>query len=181
MALPDFFTIGQGTPVIWGEAGATGISLTVTKTLSLDALADGSGRMGASADLGATFYKWFLLWLIVETGTAPTAANIVELFMACSHDNTNWPGKVTGSDAAYPTTVAANKKQLGAPASILIATNDANTVLYQQPVLWRPAARYVAPVVVNSLGQAFRDESTATNNDSRVVLVPLQDQVQDSA
>ena len=181
MALPDFFTIGQGTPVIWGEAGATGISLTVTKTLSLDALADGAGRMGASADLGANWYLEYLLWLIVETGTAPTAANIVELFMACSHDNTNWPGKVTGTDAAYPTTVSANKKQLGAPASILIATADANAILYQAPVIWRPAGRYVAPVVVNSLGQAFRDETTATNNDSRVVLVPRQLTIQDSA
>lgn len=179
MALPDSFKQAQGTAVIWGESGATGISLTVTKTLSLDALADAAGRMGASADLGALWDREYLLWLIVETGTAPTAGNVVELYMACSPDNTNWPGKVTGSDAAYPTTVANNKKQLGAPACILVATNDGTTVLVQQPVIWRPSGRYVAPVVVNLLGQAFRDEATAANNDSRVVLYPLLSTIED--
>lgn len=173
MALPDYFKLALGTPIIWGEASATGISLTVTKTLSLDALADATGRMGASADLGATWDQDYLVQLIVETGTAPTAGNTVELYLAWSHDNTNWPGKVTGSDAAYPTTVANNKKQLGNPASILVATNDGNTVLYQNPVIVTAMARYVAPVVINLLGQAFRDEATASNNDSRVVMTPL--------
>lgn len=177
MALPDYFKQEQATAVIWGESGGSG----VTNTLSLDALANASGRMGAAVDLGAVWRRWYLLMLWVETGTAPTAGNVVELYMACSHDNSNWPGKVTGSDAAYPTTVADNKKQLGNPASILVATNDGTTVLKQQPQLWRPAGRYVAPVVVNLLGQAFRDEATASNNDSRVILVPIDSLIQDAA
>lgn len=180
MALPDFFKVELGTPVVWGEAGATGISLSVTKTLSLDALADAAGRMGASADLGAQWDRDYLVQLIVETGTAPTAGNTVELYLAWSHDNTNWPGKVTGSDAAYPSTVANNKKQLGNPAAILVATGDTNTVLRQQPQVIRALARYVAPVVVNLLGQAIRDETTATDNDSRVVLTPLISRIQDT-
>ncbi len=180
MGLPDFAKIEQGTAVIWGEAGATGGSLTVTKTLTFEALANNSGRMGASADLGATFDEEYEVFLIVETGTAPTAGNYVELFMACSFDNVNWPGKVTGSDAAYPSSVDENKKQLEL-ICVLSATNDTNTVLKQAPVIWRPTSRYVAPVVVNKLGQAIRDETTATDNDSRVVLVPRRLLVQDSA
>lgn len=180
MALPDFIKEEFGTPVIWGEASATGISLTVTKTLSLDGLANGSGRMGASADLGAQWEREYLVQLIVETGTAPTAGTTVELYLAWSHDNTNWPGKASGSDAAYPTTVADNKKQLGNPVSILVATNDANTVLKQNPVKIRAQARYVTPVVVNLLGQAIRDETTATDNDSRVVLTPIVTRIQDT-
>lgn len=179
MALPDYFKYALGTPVIWGEAGATGGSLTVTNTLSLDALANAAGRMGASVDLGATWDREYLLYLIVETGTAPTAGLTVECYLAYSHDNTNWPGKVTGSDAAYPTTVADNKRQLGFPSNILIASADANTVLKQQATVVRARGRYVAPVVVNLLGQALRDEATATNNDSRVVLVPIVSQVVD--
>lgn len=175
MALPDYFKQALGTAVVWGEASMSG----QTALLSLDALADAAGRMGAAVDLGALWRKWYSLSLWVETGTAPTAGNIVELFMACSVDNLNWPGKVTGSDAAYPTTVAANKKQLGNPANILVATNDGTTVLKQAPVLWRPTARYVAPVVVNLLGQAFRDEATASNNDSRVILVPIESSIED--
>lgn len=180
MALPDFIKQELGTPIIWGEAGATGISLTVTKTLSLDALANAAGRMGASADLGAQWDRDYLVQLIVETGTAPAAGVTAELYLAWSHDNTNWPGKVSGSDAAYPTTVADNKKQLGNPAAILVATADANTVLKQNPNKIRALARYVAPVVVNLLGQAIRDETTATDNDSRVVLTPLLTRIQDT-
>jgi hypothetical protein len=179
MALPDKFKTALGTPVIWGEAGATGISLTVTKTLSLDALASAGGRMGASADLGALWDRDQLVQLIVETGTAPVAGVIAELYLAWSHDNINWPGKVTGSDAAYPATIADNKKQLGNPVVILVATADTNTVLNQNPVRIRALARYVTPVVVNLLGQAFRDEATATNNDSRVVLTPLIASIED--
>ena len=177
MALPDFAKIEQGTAVVWGEASGSG----VTNTLSLDALANGSGRMGAAVDLGSVFDEEYLVYLYVETGTAPTAGTYVELYLASSHDNSNWPGKVTGSDAAYPATVSANKLQLGPPVVILIATNDGTTTLKQQPVIWNPPARYVVPVVINSLGQAFRDEATASNNDSRVIIVPRRLLVQDTA
>jgi hypothetical protein len=140
--------------------------------------------MGASADLGAQWYEEQFVWLIIETGTAPTAGNTVELYIACSHDNTNWPGQVTGSDAAYPatpTSVANNKKQLGVPVSVLIAIASGNAVLKQQPVIWRPQARYVAPVVINLLGQTIRNETTPADNDSRVVIVPRRLVIQDSA
>ena len=179
MALPDSFKVALGTPIIWGEAGATGISLTVTNTLSLDNLTNAAGRMGASVDLGADWDDEYLVQLIFETGTAPTARNAVELYLAWSHDNTNWPGKVTGSDAAYPATVAANKLQLGLPAVLLIATADANTVLRQQPNVIKAKARYVCPVVINLLGVGGRDETTATDNDSRVVLTPKVSKVID--
>lgn len=166
-----------GTPVVWGEAGGAG----VTNTLSLDALANAAGRMGAAVDLGAQYEQDFQVFFWVESGTAPVAGVTAELYLACSHDNTNWPGKVTGADAAYPATVAANKLQLGPPVVVLIATADGNTVLRQQPALWTPPARYVCPVVVNLLGQAFRDQATAANNLSRVILVPAETRVQDTA
>jgi hypothetical protein len=172
MALPDYLKAEQGTSIIWGESGGSG----VTNTLSLDALANGSGRMSASVDLGSVFEDEYVLEVRVETGTAPTAGTTVEVYLAYSTDNSNWPGKVTGSDAAYPTTVANNKLQLGLPASILVATNDSNTTLKQNGVIVRPAGRYVVAVVVNLLGQAFRDEATASNNDSRVILTPLRPQ-----
>jgi hypothetical protein len=43
MALPDSFKVSQGTAIIWGEAGASG----VTHTLSFDALANAAARQGA--------------------------------------------------------------------------------------------------------------------------------------
>jgi hypothetical protein len=179
MALPDYLKFEPGTAIVWGEAGATGP--VVTNTLSLDALANGAGRMGAVADLTADYDQDYAVFLWVETGTAPTAGTTVELYLAASHDNSNWPGKVTGADAAYPATVSANKLQLGPPVSVLIATADTNTILRQAPMIWTPPARYVAPVVVNVLGQTFRDQATNSNNGSRVILVPMRTLVQDTA
>ena len=72
MALPDKIQITQGTAIVWGESGASG----VTHTMSLDALANSAARMGASADLGANFDDEYLVYLVAETGTAPTAGKI---------------------------------------------------------------------------------------------------------
>ena len=183
MALPDFAKFQHGTAVIWGEAGATGISLTVTNTLTFEALAAGSGRMGVKEDLGAVWDVEYYVQLIIESGTAPTAGGTVELYMANSFQDANYPGGVSGADAAWPADGNEDewRKQLGAPVVILSATNDADTVQVQEPVIWRPAGRWVVPVVDNNMDQAVRDEATATNNDSRVVLVPRQLLVQDAA
>lgn len=179
MGLPDYFKIEPGTAIIWGEAGASG----VTHTLSLDALADGVARMGAVADLGAQFDEEYAVMLVIETGTAPTAGNRVDLYLPCTHSTSYYPGGVTGSDGAWPGDSNEDEwaLQLGAPVVSLIATNDGNTVQIQAPVIWRPSGRYVVPVVDNNLGQAVRDETTATDNDSRVILVPRRMLVQDAA
>lgn len=170
MALPDYVVATQGTAIVWGESGASG----VTRTLSLDALADGSARMGQAADLGADFEDEYILEARFETGTAPTAGNSVDVYLAWSTDNSNWPAGVTGSDAAWPADGNEDEwaAQLGWPAIRLIATNDGNVVQPQNPVIVRAVARYVTVVVDNNLGQALRDEATATNNDSRVILTP---------
>lgn len=176
MALPDYVEITQGTAIIWGESGASG----VTATLSLDALANGAARQGASVDLGANFADEYIVELRVETGTAPTAGNTVELYLLSSTDNTNWPAKVTGSDGAYTLgTSDANLRQAGPPVATLVATNDGNTVLIQNQSIWRPRGRYVVPIVDNNLGQAFRDETTATDNGSRVILTPRRNVIND--
>jgi hypothetical protein len=178
VALPDYFKTEPGTAIVWGESGGTG----VTNALPVNGISSGTGAMGAVADLGATWDQDYAVFLWAETGTAPTAQTTwVELWMACSHDNSNWPGKVTGSAASYPATVADNKLQLGRLVSFLPATNDANTVIKAQPVIWRPSARYVAPVFINLLGQTIRNQGTASSNGSRVILVPLRSLVQDTA
>jgi hypothetical protein len=176
MALPDYVEATQGTAIIWGEAGASG----VTATLSVDGLANAAARQGASVDLGANFADEYLVYLQIETGTAPTAGNTVEVYLLSSWDNTNWPAKVTGSDGAYTLgTSDANLRQAGPPAITLIATNDGNTVLTQAPTIWRPRGRYVAPIIDNNLGQAFRDETTATDNGTRIILVPRRTIIND--
>jgi hypothetical protein len=172
--LPDSFKVSQGTAIIWGEAGASG----VTHTLSFDALGNGSAIQGASADLGSDWDRDYAVYLIVETGTAPTAGNTVDLYLVNSRDGSEWPAKVTGTAGSYTLgTSDANLRQAGPAVTSLIATADANTVLVQAPVVWRPIGRYVAPIADNNLGVAVRDETTATDNASRVILIPLVDKV----
>lgn len=169
MALPDYVQITQGTAVVWGESGASG----VTATLSLNNLANGSARMGASVDLGANWEDEYTAILAIETGTAPTAGNTFEAYLGFSHDNTNWPAKITGSDAAYTLgTSDANLRQIGTPAVSLTVTNDGNTLLIQAGSIIRPRGRYVAPIVDNNSGQAIRNQTTASNNLSRLYLIP---------
>ena len=169
MALPDYVQITQGTAVVWGESGASG----VTATLSLNNLANGSARMGASVDLGANWEDEYTAILAIETGTAPTAGNTFEAYFGFSHDNTNWPAKITGSDAAYTLgTSDANLRQIGVPAVSLTVTADGNTVLVQAGSIIRPRGRYVAPIVDNNSGQAIRNQTTASNNLSRLYLIP---------
>jgi hypothetical protein len=179
VALPDYIKSEFGTAVIWGESGASG----VTKTLTFEALAAGSARMGASADLGAAWDQDYYVQLIIESGSAPTAGGAIDLYIACSYDNSTWPAGVSGSDGAWPSDGNEDEwaKQLGRPVCSLIATNDGTAIQVQQPVIWRPRGRYVAPVVDNNWDQAVRDEATATNNDSRVILVPVRTFIQDTA
>jgi hypothetical protein len=176
MALPDYVEVTQGTAIIWGESGATG----VTAVCSLDALANGAAQQGASVDLGANFADEYLVYFSVETGTAPTAGTTAEAYLVSSYDNTLWPAKVTGSNGAYTLgTSDANLRQAGPPVVSLVATNDGNTVLTQAPSIWRPRGRYVTCIIDNNLGQAFRDETTATDNGSRLILVPRRTVVND--
>ena len=174
MALPDYFKVSFGTAVIWGEAGASG----VTHTLTFEALAAAAARMGDVADLGASWDEEYLVFLIIETGTAPTAGGTVSLYLVTTDNTDRYPANVTGSDAAY---TVANIVRAGAPVSTLRVTNDANTIMRQAPTIWRPAGRYVVPIVQNNMSQAVRDEATATDNDSRVILVPRRYAVQDDA
>jgi hypothetical protein len=172
MALPDNILVKHGTPIIFGEAGASG----VTHTLSFDGLADGSAIMSAVADLGENFADEYLVLLMVETGTAPASGKTAELYLVATYSTSYYPGGVTGSAGAWPSDGNEDEwaKQLGAPVVSLVATNDGTVLQTQAPVIWRPPGRYVVAVFDNNLGYAVRDEATATNNDSRVIIVPRQ-------
>jgi hypothetical protein len=129
--------------------------------------------MGVYVDLGASHAEEYEVYLTVETGTAPTAGNTVDLYLVSTNNLSAWPAKVTGADASYTLgTGDANLKQAGMPVVSLVATADLNTVLTQAPRIFRPRGRYVAPILDNNLGQAIRDEATATNNDTRITLIP---------
>lgn len=180
MALPDSFKASLGTAIIWGESGGSG----VTKALAIDALANAVARQGARADLGALWDDELVLEARVEVGTAPAAGATFEVYLAWSSDDANWPSVVTGSEGTYTltgATVAQIKATLGPPAITVIADGGTGTnrVMGQDPVIVRAVARYVTVVVVNLLGQALRDQATASNNLTRVILTPRKMTIED--
>ena len=163
-------TLG-GTPIVWGQPGAAG----VTNNITLEALLAGSAQMGVYADLGEYWDEDHLLEAIMESGgSAPTAKLNVDVYLAWSRDGTTWPGGVTGSDGAWPADGNEDEwaNQLGAAAISVVSTNDADTTQKQNPVVIRARARYVAVVVDNNWDQALRDNATATDHASRVKLTP---------
>jgi len=167
-----------GTPIVFGEAGGTVGGLSVTHTMSLDALPLGSGagaQMSAEADLGADLPEMLLVELYAESGTAPAAGGTVEGYLAGSRDGTNYPGGVTGSDGDWPADSNEDEwaLQLGQPAAQLKATNDGTVIQMQQPTRVPPPGRYIVAVIDNNLSQTFRDEATASNNASGMVVTPL--------
>lgn len=174
MALPDYIKIEPGTAVIWGTPSGSG----VTNNITLDALAAAAGREGVYADLGANWDEEYLVLAQMETGTAPTAGGVVEVYLPSTYSTSFWPYSVTGADAAY---TVANKATLGPPIQLVVAVATGNVVLGQGAVIWRPAGRYVGCVVINNWSQALRDEATAADNDSRVIIVPRRCLIQDTA
>lgn len=164
---------------MWGQPGATG----VTKDITLDALASGSARMGVYADLGEYWDEEHIVIAKIESGTAPTAGGNIDVFAAYSRDASEWPAGVSGADAAWPADGNEDEwaRQLGNPIISVIATNDTNTLQVQNARVFRPRARYMAIVVDNNWDQAIRNETTDTDNDSRVIVIPRRFLVQDAA
>lgn len=154
----------QGTAIVIKESGG---NITFTPKN----IANNTGRMSAVIDLGATFAKKYAVEVISKLGSAPTAGLTIEVYWATSKDGTVWPGKVTGSDAAYPSTVDDNKKQL----ALLGTLTCHNTTDAQIQVLGlRPIGRYGVIVWVNETAQTL----TNTAGDHIVTLTPIIDEIQ---
>lgn len=179
MALPDDIRLVEGTPIVWGEAGATVMGLTVTKNMSVDALAADAAQQGVYADLAdgnGRLPVWLLVYVCVETGTAPTASTVVPAYLGFSRDTTNFPGGMTGANASFP---IVDRFQLGAPANIFVATATGNLTRTQAPAWVRVKGRYVAAMMHNQMNLAIRDEVTASNNGSGIVAVPYYETLVD--
>ena len=181
MGLPDYFKIEFGTAIVLGEAGASG----VTHTLSVNNLADGTARMSVWFDLGSVMdEEWAVMaMLVTNTGTAPTAQNRVDVYLPTTYSTGSFPGGVTGNDGAWPSDSNEDEwaYQLGSPALSLINTNDADVLQTQAPVIWRPAMRYGVCVIDNNLGQGLRNYATPSSNPGKIILMPRRLLIQDTA
>lgn len=172
MALPNYFGVVPGTAVILGDASAT-TNFAVTKTLTLNALASGAARMSDYINFGEDWTEEWACAVLIETGTAPTAGTTVDVHIGYSTLNNLFPGGCTGSDGVFQSgNEAAFLKRLGRPINQFIATASTNTLGFQNFRFFRPMAQYGVVVAYNQLGQAIRNQGTASNNLSRIILCP---------
>lgn len=156
----------QGTAIVIKETGGTVV-------FTPKGLTNNSGRMSASIDLGAKFAKLYQVEVISKLASAPDAGLTIEVYWATSKDGTVWPGKVTGSDAAYPSTVDDNVKQL----LLLGPLPCHNTTDAQIKVLGlRPLGRYGVIVWVDKTAQTLTNVAA----DHIVTLTPIIDEIQDA-
>ena len=165
--MPNEVLVKQGTGKVWKNSGGD-------YAITLASLADGAGRCGAKADLGATFAARYAVTLEVNLDVAPTAGKTVELYWAASHDNGTFPGGATGTDAAYKAGEVDEWKTQLMLIGCLVVTNDAETVVQTQALVFSPPTRYGCPVVVNKAGQALE----GNDDDHQITLTPLIDEVQ---
>ena len=152
------FQIEPGSATTWAPSGGDA-------ALTLTSLADAAARQGASVDLGTKFAERYGYRLTTKFGSAPTADELVQLFLAFSEDDTTFAAGATGSDAAYSDTDdLANAIELRP----LVCDDDTNS---QSVVGWfEPLGRYVAPIVLNEGGQAL----SGTAGDHELVIWPLK-------
>jgi len=159
--------VKQGTAMIWKASGGD-------YAITLTSIADGAGRCGVKADLGAAFAPKYALTAEINLDAAPTAGEVIEIYWAPSRDNSTFPGGATGTDVAYKAGEEDEwKKQLLFVGAIVV-TADADAVVQTQVFVFSPPARYGCPVVINHSGQAFEGD----NDSHQLTLTPLIDEVQ---
>ncbi len=157
MALPDYLSVFAGTAKVWKSSGGDYL-------LTLTSLANGSGREGAKGDLYDATYglpEYVEIRFESQMTSTPTAGNEVELWIGESDNataGTDNPGTLTGADAAVSSPNAAKLQCVQAGSLVLMA----NTNVQKTRMVYRPACRYVIPLVVNNGGVA--QGSTAGNH-----------------
>ena len=150
------------TQINWGSVGGE------TETMTLANLANGAVREGEEHDFGATHSLRWRLYYKVKFAVAPAAGEIVEIYMAWSHDGALYDGLHGGADGAGATTKLPNFHLVHTH----ICTNDGNdqwsgTVMFNQ-------TEWGAPAVYNNSGQAFTNVAA----DHELILEPLIDEIQ---
>lgn len=151
----------NGTPVVWADTtdySSTGSGYSRTHQITLASLANGKAREGAKADLGEDRSPAYSVYLGWESGSAPSAAQEVDIYWASSFSGTAGTGNdagAAGADGAYKDGEEAEWLRQALFVGSLITTADAAGTVQRQCVnnYFRPPNRYGMPIVYNRSGQ----------------------------
>lgn len=129
--------------VLWEHSTRGGNPLTVMST-QLDALASGSGAIGAEVDNGDALDLYCDAELVVTFGTAPADGGTVDLYFVRQVDGTNYEDAVTGASEVPP--------RNGYVGSFFVRNATANRIVIPE---CRCPPRDFKFYVVNNTNQAF--------------------------
>lgn len=140
-------------------------SIVDLMTTELNALANGSGALGAEYDNATNLYLWGLFELLVDFVSAPTASTLCSLYLIPAADGTNYSDNTTGASPYAPssTWVGAFPMQAVTPAQrITVGGLGSRAIIL-------PPSKFKA-FLINSSGQAF----PATGSTLRMIPIRYQ-------
>jgi hypothetical protein len=123
-------------------------SIASIMTTEANALANGSGILGAEYDNGTNLYDWGVFELNVDFVSAPTAGTTVDLYLIPAPDGTNYDDSTNGASPYAP-----------ASAFVGVFPMQATTAAQKIPLglVFRiplPPCKF-KPYIINRSGQAF--------------------------
>lgn len=175
-----FCVPGSFSPADNGTNWTVGSPTNVT--LTLNNLANGSGRQSNKVDLGATRASAYeLLGCVDFTGETPTAPGRVDYYWLPSTSSTTGDGNVAGNsgvDGAAPDgalgsiTLAEYIKQAQYIGSLI--THDGGVVQNGWVGVFSPSHRYGQLLVVNNSGDVFEQDDVEAHQ----AMNPIVDEIQ---
>ena len=185
--MPTLILQQNGSAIILANSGDHGPAAannlgTRTDQINLTSLAAGSYRQSAKIDFGLDRAAQWSARAVYEWSTAPTAGNVVNLFISFSNSATAATandGGASGADAAYNGYGAAATDADEAVQHLLLVgpvpvTNDATAQVGNHGIFTTPE-RYGNIIVHNDTDQAF----IANGVEMSIRLVQIEDEIQD--
>lgn len=147
----------QGTDITWKASGGTHV-------LTLTSLASNAGRKSDLHDFGTNIPQNARVELKTKIAVAPALGKTIDVYWACSVDNSSFDAQLAAGDAALSDVTTINQLRFVGSLSLL-----ANTNLQSQSWDFAIPARYGFLVLINNSGQAL----SSTSADHILTITPL--------
>ncbi len=160
--MPNEILQKPNSQINWGPAGAT-YAMTLANMLN------NVGREGVKHDFGAIHATRWRCYYRTKSQVAPTFQDVIEVYMAYSHDDATFDGEHGGADGAL-----ASVEQLPNFQLIHVHSCRNNAASQNSGSIFHVQTRYGAPAIMNRSGQQF----TNVQADHELIFEPIIDEIQ---
>lgn len=144
---------------------------TATQALTLNNLAAGAGRYSGQYDLTTSARtEWFFWQGVMQFATPPVVGELVDIYTIWTPTGLVADGNLGTADGVLPVALAPNLHYIG---SVVVTTTEQDANMIASGICRIPT-RYVQIGVINNTADNLR----ATNDTSKVTLVPIPPEIQ---